>query len=184
ALSHDGKRVQALQTAQRPISADAYVVTAGAWSAPLLKPVLALPIYPVKGYSLTAPIIDPAHSVRSALLDDQDKVSIARFGRRLRITAFAEFDGFNDRLDEKRLAQLRAMHEARFPGTADLARAEAWCGFRPMTPDGTPLIGATQLDNLYANTGHGTFGWTLACGSSQLLARLVTEPETAPEAAP
>src|SRR5690606_33304268 len=131
------------------IHADAYVMTAGAWSAPLLKQVLKLPVYPVKGYSLTATLTDPDLSVRTALLDDHDKMSVARFGNRVRVTAFAEFDGFNAHQEAKRLAQLRAMHDARFPGTADLASAETWCGFRPMTPDGVPLIGPTPLDNLY-----------------------------------
>src|SRR5690606_29686853 len=94
-LQMHGGKVQALQTSTGLIEADAYVMTTGAWSAPLLKRVLRVPVYPVKGYSLTAPLKDPNNSVHTALLDDHDKVSVARFGNRVRITAFAEFDGFN-----------------------------------------------------------------------------------------
>ncbi|MDX3905113.1 MAG: D-amino acid dehydrogenase [Pigmentiphaga sp.] len=184
AIDSHGKNVRALQTSSGLIHADAYVMTTGAWSSPLLKQILKLPVYPVKGYSLTATITDSDSSVQTAILDDHDKVSVARFGNRIRVTAFAEFDGFNAKQDAKRLAQLRVMHDARFPGTADLASAETWCGFRPMTPEGSPLIGPTPLENLYINTGHGTLGWTMACGSARLLTQIMTGTPTALDAAP
>ena len=174
-LAQTGKEVHALQTSRGSIQADCYVLACGAQTQQLLKGELSVPVYPVKGYSLTAKLRQPSAAVQAALLDEQDKVSFVRFGDSVRITAFAEFDGYPSKFDHSRIAQLRTMYEARFPGSADLDSAQAWQGYRPMSPDGPPLIGATRLSNLYLNTGQGTFGWTMACGSAHLLNQLLNK---------
>lgn len=177
--------VQALQLA--PTSAaeprevemmvvDALVISAGCQSPGLAEAVgVKLPIYPVKGYSLTAPLEDPERAPRSTVIDDRYKVVATRLGDRLRATGFVELAEFDRRIPESRLATIRQAVASRFPGAADLERAESWTGFRPMTPDGPPIIGQARLDNLYFNTGHGTFGWTLSAGSAQLIAQLIDD---------
>lgn len=156
------------------LEVDALVISAGCQSPGLAEAVgVKLPIYPVKGYSLTAPLEDPARAPRSTVIDDRYKVVATRLGNRLRATGFVELDEFDRRIPEARLATIRHAVESRFPGAADLDQAESWTGFRPMTPDGPPIIGQAKLDNLYFNTGHGTFGWTLSAGSAQLIAQLL-----------
>jgi len=156
------------------LAVDALVVSAGCQSPGLAEAVgVKLPIYPVKGYSLTAPLKDAARAPRSTVIDDRYKVVATRLGDRLRATGFVELDEFDRRIPEARLATIRQAVESRFPGAADLDRAESWTGFRPMTPDGPPVIGQAKLDNLYFNTGHGTFGWTLSAASAQLIAQLI-----------
>ncbi|WP_136067807.1 D-amino acid dehydrogenase [Modicisalibacter radicis] len=156
------------------LEVDALVVSAGCQSPGLAEAVgVRLPIYPIKGYSLTAPIEDPGRAPRSTVIDDRYKVAATRLGDRLRATGFVELDEFDRRIPEARLATIRQAVESRFPGAADLDRAESWTGFRPMTPDGPPIIGQAKLDNLYFNTGHGTFGWTLSAASAQLIGQLV-----------
>lgn len=156
------------------VEADAFVLCAGTESHRLGDLFGArLPIYPVKGYSLTAPLLDPERSPRSTVIDDRYKVVATRLGSRLRATGFVELADFDRRIPESRLATIRRAIESRFPGAADLESAESWTGFRPMTPDGPPVIGEGKRNNLYLNTGHGTFGWTLAAGSAQLIAQVI-----------
>ncbi|MBZ9557937.1 MULTISPECIES: D-amino acid dehydrogenase [unclassified Modicisalibacter] len=162
------------------LSVDALVIAAGCASPGLAEAVgVRLPIYPVKGYSLTAPLLDPARAPRSTVIDDRYKVVATRLGNRLRATGFVELAEFDRWIPESRLATIREAVSSRFPGAADLERAESWTGFRPMTPDGPPIIGRARLDNLYFNTGHGTFGWTLSAGSAQLIAQLVDDDSLA-----
>ncbi len=159
---------------------DAVVVCAGCWSGELTRPLgLRLPIYPIKGYSFTAPLTDPARAPVSTVHDDYYKVVATRLGNRLRASGFVEMAGFSRDIPEARLATIRKSVESRFPGCADLMAAETWTGFRPMTPDGPAIIGRGPRENLYLNTGHGTFGWTLSAGSADLIAQLIDgEPTT------
>lgn len=151
-------------------TADRTVLCAGCASRDLARPLgLKLPIYPVKGYSLTAPIDDPAKAPESTIVDLDNKTVVTRLGERMRVTGFAELTNFNRRIPESRLQVLREAVTERFPGAADFNHAEAWTGFRPMLPDGPPALGKGPLKNLWINTGHGTFGWTFSAGSAELL---------------
>ncbi len=175
-LVREGDRVTGLQLAS-PIGApgerllaDAVVLAAGSYSRDLLQPLgLDIPVYPVKGYSLTMPLTDASLAPQSTVLDETYKIALTRLGDRLRVGGMAELAGFDLRLNPRRRATLEKVTRELFPG-GDLAQAQFWTGLRPMTPDGTPLVGATPLEGLYLNTGHGTLGWTMACGSAQLLA--------------
>lgn len=179
ALAHDGRRLTGVQLTNaegqaEQIHADRYVLAAGSYSRALLQPLgLDIPVYPVKGYSLTVPLRDAALAPQSTVLDETYKIALTRLGDRIRVGGMAELAGFDLRLNPRRRATLEKVTRELFPG-GDLAQAQFWTGLRPMTPDGTPLVGATPLDNLFLNTGHGTLGWTMACGSAQLLADLIT----------
>ena len=174
-LAYDGARVTAVQTLNHTVTADAYVVAMGSHSPRLLKPVgIDLPVYPVKGYSITAPIIDEARAPVSTVMDETYKVAITRLGDRIRVGGMAELSGFNHDLPAARRATLEHSVGTVFPGGGDLENATFWSGLRPMTPDSTPVVGATPVVNLYLNTGHGTLGWTMACGSGQVLADLIS----------
>ncbi|WP_151702272.1 D-amino acid dehydrogenase [Nitrincola alkalilacustris] len=156
------------------LEADAFVLCAGTASSRLGWMFGSrLMIYPVKGYSLTAPLIDPDKAPRFSVIDDRFKVVTTRLGSRMRATGFVELTGMNRDIPEARLDTIRRAVASRFPGAADMTQAEPWAGFRPMTPDGPPLIGRGRYHNLYLNTGHGTFGWTLSAASAQLIAQLV-----------
>jgi len=158
-------------------TADQYVIALGSYSRDLLGPLgIKLPVYPVKGYSLTAPITDDTLVPQSTVLDETYKVAMTRFDNRVRIGGMAELGGFDLRLNPRRRETLEKVVNELFPG-ADSRKASFWTGLRPMTPDSTPIIGGTQYDNLYLNTGHGTLGWTMACGSGKLIADLVTHKE-------
>lgn len=155
------------------LSADVYVLALGSYSRALLKPLqLDLPVYPVKGYSLTVPIIDTAFAPQSTVLDETYKIALTRFDHRIRVGGMAELSGFDLSLNPKRRATLEMVTQDLFSG-GDLPNASFWTGLRPMTPDSTPIIGATRYPNLFLNTGHGTLGWTMACGSGKLISDLV-----------
>jgi D-amino-acid dehydrogenase len=155
--------------------ADRYVLALGSYSPRLLAPLgIRLPVYPLKGYSLTVPITDPAMAPTSTILDETYKVAVTRLGQRIRVGGMAEVAGFDLSLSPRRRATLEKVINDLYPQGGDLTRATFWTGLRPATPDGTPVVGATRLDNLYLNTGHGTLGWTMACGSGRYLADLMT----------
>ena len=155
------------------LRADRTVLAAGSYSRSLLQPLgLELPVYPVKGYSLTLPLVDESLAPQSTVLDETYKIALTRLGQRLRVGGMAELAGFDLRLDPRRRATLEKVARELFPG-GEISLATFWTGLRPMTPDGTPLVGATRIPHLYLNTGHGTLGWTMACGSGQLLADLI-----------
>ncbi len=157
---------------------DAVVVSMGCWSGQVVKSLgLNLPIYPVKGYCMTAPITEPDRAPRSTVMDDQYKVVCTRLGDRLRVSGFVELADFDRSIPRARLATLRKSVQSRFPGCADLDQADLWTGFRPMTPDGPAVLGRGSRKNLYLNTGHGTFGWTLSAGSADLIAQLIDGEE-------
>ncbi|MGK2286423.1 D-amino acid dehydrogenase [Pedomonas sp. V897] len=174
-LVTSGGKVEAVETSRGVVKADAYVVALGSYSPFLVKPLgLRLPVYPVKGYSITAPIRDASRAPESTLLDESFKIAITRLGDRIRVGGMAEISGFTHDLPERRRKTLEMSVDSLFPGAGDLAAATYWTGLRPMTPDGTPVVGATALPNLYLNTGHGTLGWTMACGSGSVLADLIS----------
>jgi len=169
-LANDN-RIQAVKLANDDIlTADCYVLALGSYSPQLVKPLgISLPIYPVKGYSLTLPVAAPLMAPVSTVMDETYKVAITRFANRIRVGGMAELAGFDTELREKRRATLRMVVNDLFPEGGQTQELDFWTGYRPMTPDGTPIIGASKFHNLFFNTGHGTLGWTMACGSSQLL---------------
>jgi D-amino-acid dehydrogenase len=166
-------RIDGCETDQGPVTADVYVVALGSHAPQMLRPLgIRLPVYPVKGYSLTVPIVDASRAPESTVMDETFKIAITRLGDRIRVGGMAEISAFSTDLPDKRRATLEMSVSELFPG-GDLGRATFWSGLRPMTPDGTPVIGRAGFDNLYLNTGHGTLGWTMACGSGRVLADLV-----------
>ena len=174
-IEHDGTRVTGVATDRGVLRADRYVLAAGSYSRALAAPLgLALPVYPLKGYSLTVPIVDADAAPVSTVMDETHKVALTRFDARIRVGGMAEVAGFDLRLDPRRRATLEKVVRDLFPGGGDLSAATFWTGLRPMTPDGTPIVGATALSNLWTNTGHGTLGWTMAAGSARVIADLVT----------
>jgi D-amino-acid dehydrogenase len=169
----EGDEIKGVVVDGKVLTADRYVLAFGSYSRDFLKPLnLNLPVYPVKGYSLTIPIIYPAFAPKSTVLDETYKIAITRFDQRIRVGGMAELSGFNHGLNTDRRATLEMVTQDLFPG-GDLAQASFWTGLRPMTPDSTPIIGATGYKNLFLNTGHGTLGWTMACGSGKLISDLV-----------
>lgn len=183
-LVPDGGRVARVETDQGDITADAYLVALGSFSPQLVAPFgLRLPVYPVKGYSITVPIVDEPRAPVSTLLDESYKVAITRLGDRIRVGGMAEISGFTRDLPPQRRATLEHSVGSLFPGAGDLARGQFWTGLRPMTPDSTPVIGRTPVPNLYLNTGHGTLGWTMACGSGHVIADLISSRDPAIETA-
>lgn len=164
------------------LRADAYVLCLGSYSRRLVQPLGEhLPIYPVKGYSLTAPVIDPARAPQVSLTDESRRIVCSRLGDRLRIAGTAELDGYNTTPREERGRMLMDWAQQRFPGAIDIAAASLWAGLRPATPGNVPIIGRSGYDNLWYNTGHGTLGWTLACGSAAALADLAAGRKPAPD---
>lgn len=156
-------------------TADRYVMAMGSYSRAMLLPLgLNIPVYPVKGYSLTIPIIDEKKSPVSTVLDETYKIAITRFDDRIRVGGMAELSGFDLSLKPARRETLEMVTRELFDG-GDLSGAKFWTGLRPMTPDGTPIIGKTKFDNLFINTGHGTLGWTMACGSGKVIADIITQ---------
>lgn len=183
-LLHDGQRITGVRllTPQGPEVrlADAYVVAMAAYSRPLLHDLgLDLPVYPVKGYSLTLPISQTDAAPRSTVLDESYKVALTRFDQRIRVGGMAELAGFDLNLRTSRRATLERVVQDLFPDAGPIDQGEFWTGLRPMTPDGTPIIGRTRIDKLWLNTGHGTLGWTMAAGSGQLLADMLLGRPTA-----
>ncbi|MGA2292304.1 D-amino acid dehydrogenase [Bradyrhizobium sp.] len=174
-LQADATGVASAATSAGLLRADAYVVALGSWSPLLLRPLgIAIPVYPVKGYSITVPIADPLAAPVSTVMDESYKVAITRLGDRIRVGGTAEVSGYSDRLYPARRATLDHSLTELFPRGGKLADATFWSGLRPMTPDGPPLIGATRFANLHLNTGHGTLGWTMACGSGRVLSDLLS----------
>ncbi len=173
-------RIAGIAAGAETLTGDHYVVALGSYSRGLLQQAgLNIPVYPVKGYSLTVPVIDAAASPVSTLMDETYKVAITRFDKRIRIGGMAELAGYNLNLNPSKLNTLKMVMNDLFPQSGDVSAATCWTGLRPMTPDGTPIIGATRHKNLWLNTGHGTLGWTMACGSAQIVADLIARQPTA-----
>lgn len=173
-LLTDGRKISGVETADGTLHADSYVLALGSYSPLLLCDIgIRIPVYPIKGYSITVPIHDAAHAPESTVMDETYKVAITRLGDRIRVGGTAEIAGYDLNLRNARRETLEHSVTDLFPQGGDVARAEFWAGLRPMTPDGTPVMGPTPYRNLYLNTGHGTLGWTMACGAGRVLADLV-----------
>lgn len=169
-----GGGVRAVETSVETIDAERFVVACGSYSPLLVRPLgVRIPVYPGKGYSVTIPVADGAISPVVSLIDDEFKMVYSRLGNRLRVAGTAEFTGYDASVNEARARFMLAKTVEMFPRCGDVSRAEFWAGLRPSTPDGVPLIGATPVGNLFLNTGHGTLGWTMACGSGRIVADIV-----------
>ncbi|WP_234187367.1 D-amino acid dehydrogenase [Shinella sp. NM-101] len=173
-LDVEGGRVTGVVTAHGRLQADAVVVALGSFSPLLVRPHgIRLPVYPVKGYSLTIPITDASRAPESTVMDETFKIAITRLGDRIRVGGMAEISGYTNDLGEPRRLTLQHSVTDLFPG-GDVSKASFWSGLRPMTPDGTPVIGPTKIAGLFLNTGHGTLGWTMSSGSARVIADLVS----------
>lgn len=169
-----GNRVVAVQTDRGEILADAYVVAVGSHAPALMRPLgYRVPIYPVRGNSVTFPIRESDRPPLIAGVDDGTLTAWSRLGDRLRLTCTAEFSGYANLLPGKDVEALVARARAMFPGGADFDRPSSWSCLRPMTPTGTPIIGRSRHENLYVHIGHGAMGWTTASGTAQMLADAV-----------
>jgi D-amino-acid dehydrogenase len=180
ALQTEGDRITGVATSRGVLSADAYVGAMGSYTPAIVAPLgIRLPVYPIKGYSLTVPIIDDSVAPLSTVMDETYKVATTRFDDRIRVGGTAEIAGWDRTLRPHRRGPLERSLRDLFPRAGDVGKATFWCGLRPMTPDGTPVIGKTRYGNFYLNTGHGTLGWTMAAGSGQVMADLVSgkQPE-------
>ncbi|WP_281985401.1 D-amino acid dehydrogenase [Azonexus hydrophilus] len=166
----------------RLLTADAYVLALGSYSPLLLRPLgIGLPVYPAKGYSATLTLADDSHAPSVSITDDERKLVFSRLGNRLRVAGTAEFNGYDLSADPVRCQALLDRTRQLFPKLAVEGEPAFWCGLRPATPSNVPLIGRSRLSNLWLNTGHGTLGWTMACGSGAALADLVGGRRPAPE---
>jgi len=174
-LEAQGGRIAGVRTESEVLRADAYLVCLGSYSPLLVRPLgIRLAVYPLKGYSLTLPVADPQKAYTVSLTDDEHKLVFSRLGERLRIAGTAELNGYNTELNDVRCRALLKRTLELFSEAGDASRARYWTGLRPATPSNVPYIGATRYPNLYLNTGHGTLGWTHACGSGRAIADIVS----------
>ena len=175
-LDYAGDRINGVMIDGKLETADRYVLALGSYSPQMLKPLgIKAPVYPLKGYSMTIPITNPAMAPTSTILDETYKVAITRFDNRIRVGGMAEIAGFDLSLNPRRRETLEMIVNDLYPQGGDLSQASFWTGLRPTTPDGTPIVGATPFKNLFLNTGHGTLGWTMACGSGRFLADVMAK---------
>ena len=174
-LAVESGAIAGIETDTGRVTGDAYVCAMGPFAPGLLRGIgIDLPIYPIKGYSITLPVADDAAAPQSTIMDETHKVAITRLGDRIRVAGQAEIIGYNSKLGKHATDSVRHVVSDLFPKGGDVSKAEAWTGLRPMTPDGTPVMGPTRYANLFLNTGHGTLGWTMSCGSGRAVADLVT----------
>ncbi len=176
-------RVAAVHLTDESLAADAYVAALGSHTPALLQPLgIRLPVYPAKGYSATIALGPDCVAPKVSLTDDGHKIVFSRLGERLRVAGTAEFTGYDTTVNPTRCAAIMRRALALFPQLGRCQAIDYWAGLRPATPGNVPLIGATRMANLFVNTGHGTLGWTMACGTGRLLADLVAgrRPEIDP----
>lgn len=174
-IETSGGKITGVNTSAGKRSADSYVMALGSYSPIWMRKIgQSIPVYPVKGYSITVPIVDAARAPESTIMDESYKIAITRLGDRIRVGGTAEISGYNLNLSDARRDTLVHSVTDLFPGAGDISQATFWTGQRPMTPDGPPIIGASKYSNLYLNTGHGTLGWTMACGSARVLADIMS----------
>ncbi|PRX30358.1 D-amino-acid dehydrogenase [Paraburkholderia sp. BL18I3N2] len=179
ALAMAGDRIAGVKCGEELVRADSFVVALGSYSTQFLSGLVKIPVYPLKGYSITAPVVNEASAPVSTVLDETYKIAITRFDDRIRVGGMAEIVGFDKSLRQARRETLELCVNDLFPGGGDTSKATFWTGLRPMTPDGTPIVGRTPVPNLFLNTGHGTLGWTMSCGSGQLLADVMSGKQPA-----
>ncbi|SEQ06182.1 D-amino-acid dehydrogenase [Amphritea atlantica] len=178
-LISDDNQIVGVKTRQGTFTADRYLMCLGSYSTLLLANVgVAIPVYPIKGYSLTLPIVDETKAPVSTVMDETYKVAVTRFDDRIRVGGTAEITSYDTSLQEKRRKNVEFTVGDLFPGGGDIQNAEFWTGLRPMTPDGTPVLGGTRYPNLYLNTGHGTLGWTMSLGSGKFVADVISGNKT------
>lgn len=171
-----GKAVSAVRTDKGPVAADMFVFCLGVWGPKLAKRLgVSLPVYPIKGYSVTLPIEGCSSAPAIGGVDEDNLVAYARFGDRLRLTATAEFAGYDTSHRPGDFSHMLAAAKDLFPDGADYAKPSYWAGLRPMTPEGTPIFGRGPYQNMVFNTGHGHMGWTMSCGSARIAADIVAE---------
>ena len=169
-------RIVGVETSDGRVSGERYVCAMGPYAPILLKTIgIRLPIYPIKGYSITLPVTDSDAAPQSTIMDETYKVAVTRLGDRIRVAGQAEIIGYDKNLGRNATNAVRHVVSDLFPKGGDVSQAQGWTGLRPMTPDGTPVVGPTRYDNLFLNTGHGTLGWTMSCGSGRLVADLVMD---------
>jgi D-amino-acid dehydrogenase len=174
-LAVEEGKVAGVDTDGGRVTGDAYVCAMGPFAPGLLRGIgIDLPIYPIKGYSITLPVTDGDAAPQSTIMDETHKVAITRLGDRIRVAGQAEIIGYNRKLGKHATDTVRHVVRDLFPKGGNVSKAEGWTGLRPMTPDGTPVMGPTRYPNLFLNTGHGTLGWTMSCGSGRAVADLVT----------
>jgi D-amino-acid dehydrogenase len=176
-LESSGRKVTGVVTDKGLLRGDRIVLALGSYSPFLARTLgLRLPVYPAKGYSLTLDVANSAAAPEISLTDEGQRMVYSRLGNRLRAAGTAELTGWDTTLTQARVDLITCEAQALFPEAGDYTSATVWCGLRPKTPDSVPIIGAAPgLDNLYINTGHGTLGWTMACGSGKLLSALLTQ---------
>jgi D-amino-acid dehydrogenase len=161
--------------AAETLIADAYVMALGSYSPLMLRRLgISVPVYPAKGYSITIPVADPAAAPTVSITDDAAKIVISRLGNRLRAAGTAELNGYNTAINKVRCEAIVKRTFELFPKAGDRSNIEFWAGLRPATPSNVPFVGRTRYPNLYLNTGHGTLGWTMACGSGRAIADIVS----------
>jgi D-amino-acid dehydrogenase len=174
-LHSERGRIRSLNLGKEELKLDHLIIAAGAASVALLRPLgIELPIYPLKGYSLTLPLSSRVGIPETNVTDYDNKVVYARLGDQLRVAAMVDIGGWDASVDRGRIAMLQRLASETFPAAGDYRSATQWAGLRPATPEGTPLLGATGIDNLWLNVGHGSLGFTLACGSANLLCDLIS----------
>ena len=182
-ISND--KIASVSTDSGEIKADCYSVSLGSYSTKILSKIgIEIPIYPVKGYSITLPVLSNEDAPQSTIMDEKNKIAITRLGDRIRVAGMAHLTDFDKNLRTKSLDSLMSGLHLLFPKSYESSKeTNFWTGFRPSTPDGTPIIGPTPFNNLFLNTGHGTLGWTMSAGSGKLLANLVSgiDPEISTE---
>ena len=179
------ERISSIKTNRGEFDSDSYVVALGSYSSKILSKIgINIPVYPVKGYSITLPVLNNEDAPQSTIIDDTFKIGITRLGNNIRVAGTAHLTGYNLELREKSLSLLKYGLNRLFPyATEECDDMKFWAGLRPNTPDGPPIIGSTPYSNLYLNTGHGTLGWTMSLGSGKLLADIISgiEPEISSE---
>lgn len=175
-LEVEGDKVAAVSTTKGRLRADSFVLSLGSWSPRMARQVgVRLPIYPAKGYSATVAVTDPSHAPNVSVTDDEHKLVFSRLGDRLRCAGTAELAGWDTKMTAVRAAAVAEGARSLFPGAGDFAKAQLWAGLRPVTPDSVPILGRSPVANLFLNTGHGTLGWTMSCGSGRVLADIVSD---------
>ncbi len=181
-ISRARNRVTGMRTAKEVLTADAYLLAAGSFSTLLAKQLgFHLPVRPAKGYSITLSMEGFRERPRVPIVDDSLHAALVPVGNALRVAGTAEFTGYDLTVNPQRIANLVGLFERVYPQLADAARdtdVQPWCGLRPLTPDGMPIVGRSPIENLFLNTGHGPLGWSMACGSGKAVADIITGAPT------
>lgn len=184
-FSTQGEKLTSVKTQTSSIEADAYVLALGSYSPLLARPLgIHLPVYPLKGYSVTMPVKNPATAWTMSLSDEAHKLVLSRLGDRLRIAGTAELNGYNTEINKVRCEAIVKRVMELFPDAGDASKSTYWAGLRPATPSNLPCVGGTKYSNLFLNTGHGTLGWTHACGSGRILADIISDKRPELDLAP